>query len=288
MNRWVVGARIRTLPAAVVPVAIGASVGAGQQGARWWTVVPALIVSLALQVGVNYANDYSDGVRGTDDVRVGPVRLVAGGLASARAVKRAAFAAFGVAAVAGLVLAATTSWWLLLVGIASVLAGWFYTGGSHPYGYMGFGEVFVFVFFGLVATAGTTYVVLERIPAAAWWLGAGAGSLACSLLVINNLRDIPTDRQVGKRTLAVRLGDRYTRWLYVTLIVASFALVAVVAASDRAPLLIALAAGFAAISPVRSVLGGASGRDLIAVLAATGKLQLAYGLLVTIGMVLSS
>src|SRR5215213_9716078 len=232
MNRWVVGARLRTLPAAVVPVAIGASVAAGQHGARWWTVLPALVVSLALQVGVNYANDYSDGVRGTDDVRVGPVRLVASGLATAGEVKRAAVAAFGVAAVAGLLLAATTSWWLLVVGAASVLAGWFYTGGSHPYGYLGLGEVFVFVFFGLVATVGTTYVALERIPGAAWWLGSGAGALACSLLVINNLRDIPTDRQVGKRTLAVRLGDRRTRILYVGLIVAAFVLVVVVAAAD--------------------------------------------------------
>ena len=250
-------------------------------------MAPALVVSLALQVGVNYANDYSDGVRGTDDVRVGPVRLVAGGLASAGAVKRAAFASFGVAAIAGALLAATTSWWLVLVGAASVMAGWFYTGGAHPYGYLGLGEVFVFVFFGLVATVGTTYVVIERIPAAAWWLGSGAGALACSLLVINNLRDIPTDRQVGKRTLAVRLGDRRTRWLYVALIAAAFVLVVVVAASDSAPLFIALAAAVAAVQPIRLVRGGASGRELIAVLAATGKLQLAYGLLVTVGMILA-
>jgi 1,4-dihydroxy-2-naphthoate polyprenyltransferase len=287
VNRWVVGARVRTLPAAVVPVAIGASIGAGQHGARWWTVIPALVVSLALQVGVNYANDYSDGVRGTDDVRVGPVRLVAGGLAPAGAVKRAAFVSFGVAAAAGALLAATTSWWLVLVGAASVLAGWFYTGGAHPYGYLGLGELFVFVFFGLVATVGTTYVLLERIPAAAWWLGSGAGALACSLLVINNLRDIPTDRNVGKRTLAVRLGDRRTRWMYVGLIVAAFVLVVIVAASGRAPLFIALAAVAAAVRPIRLVRGGASGRQLIEVLAATGKLQLAYGFLVTVGMFLA-
>ncbi|MBI5089216.1 MAG: 1,4-dihydroxy-2-naphthoate polyprenyltransferase [Actinobacteria bacterium] len=284
MNRWIEGARPRTLPAAVVPVAIGASVAAGEGGARWWAVVPALIVGLALQVGVNYANDYSDGVRGTDDVRVGPVRLVAGGLASPGSVKRAAFAAFGVAGVAGLVLAATTSWWLLLVGAASVLAAWFYTGGSHPYGYLGLGEVFVFVFFGLVATVGTTYVVLEGIPAASWWLGAGAGALACALIVVNILRDIPTDSRTGKRTLAVRLGDRRTRALYVALVAAAFVTVVVVAVTDRPAVLIALAASVAAVPPVRTVLSGATGRDLIAGLAGTGRLQLVFGLLVTVGM----
>jgi 1,4-dihydroxy-2-naphthoate octaprenyltransferase len=284
MNRWVAGARPRTLPAAIVPVAIGASVGAGEHGARWWAVVPALVVSLALQVGVNYANDYSDGVRGTDDVRVGPVRLVAGGLATASAVKRAALAAFGVAGVAGLVLAATTSWWLLVVGGASVLAAWFYTGGSHPYGYLGLGEVFVFVFFGLVATVGTTYVVLERIPAAAWWLGSGAGALACSLLVVNNLRDIPTDTRSGKRTLAVRLGDGRTRGLYVALIVAALACVVVVALVDRPWVLLGLLAAVAAVPPVRIVRRGATGRELIGALAGTGRLQLAFGLLVTVGM----
>lgn len=288
MNRWVIGARLRTLPAAVVPVAIGAAVGAGQHGARWWTVAPALIVSLALQVGVNYANDYSDGVRGTDDERVGPVRLVAGHLATAGSVKRAAFAAFGTAAAAGLALAATTSWWLVAVGAASVLAAWFYTGGSHPYGYLGLGEVFVFVFFGLVATVGTTYVVLERIPAIAWWLGSGAGALACSLLVVNNLRDIPTDGLVGKRTLAVRLGDARTRGLYVALVTLAFIVLIPVAVDDRAWVLIALGASIVAVAPVRLVLRGATGRDLIAVLGATGKVQLAFGSLVTIGLIVAS
>jgi 1,4-dihydroxy-2-naphthoate polyprenyltransferase len=285
-NRWVLGARPRTLPAAVVPVALGAAVGAGEWGARWWTVVPALVVSLALQVGVNYANDYSDGVRGTDEVRVGPVRLVASGLASPGSVKRAAFAAFSVAAAAGLLLAATTSWWLLVVGVASVLAGWFYTGGPRPYGYLGLGEVFVFVFFGLVATVGTTYVVLQRIPATAWLLGSVAGALACSLLVVNNLRDIPTDREVGKRTLAVRLGDRRTRWFYTALIAAAAVLVVVVAVAGHGWALIGLAGFALAVAPVRAVLGGASGRDLIAVLGATGKVQLAVGALTTLGMFL--
>jgi 1,4-dihydroxy-2-naphthoate polyprenyltransferase len=286
VNRWVVGARLRTLPAAVVPVAVGASVGADECGARWWTVGPALIVSLALQVGVNYSNDYSDGVRGTDEVRVGPVRLVASGLAAAKSVKLAAMVAFGVAAAVGLVLAATTSWWLIAVGAASVLAGWFYTGGSHPYGYLGLGEVFVFVFFGLVATVGTTFVVLERIPARAWWLGSMAGCLACALLVVNNLRDIPTDREVGKRTLAVRLGDQRTRWMYVALLAASFALMVGVAISGRPFAALGLVATVVAVPPLRAVLGGASGRELIAVLGQTGRLQLVAGALVTLGVAL--
>ncbi|HEY0519971.1 MAG TPA: 1,4-dihydroxy-2-naphthoate polyprenyltransferase, partial [Ilumatobacteraceae bacterium] len=198
MNRWILGARPRTLPAAVVPVAIGAGAAVGGPSPVWWRVIPAMIVSLALQIGVNYANDYSDGVRGTDDVRVGPVRLVAGRLATASAVKRAALIAFGVAGVAGLVLAIATSWWLIVVGLLAMLAAWGYTGGPKPYGYLGLGEVFVFVFFGLVATLGTTYAVIERWPARSWVAGAVAGFLACALLVVNNLRDIPTDSLAGK------------------------------------------------------------------------------------------
>ena len=287
-NRWVLGARPRTLPAAVVPVALGAAAAAGEPDARWWTVALALVVSLALQVGVNYANDYSDGVRGTDEVRVGPVRLVGSGLASASAVKRAAFAAFGVAAVAGLVLAAATSWWLLVVGAASILAGWFYTGGSNPYGYLGLGEVFVFVFFGLVATAGTTFVVVESLPARAWLLGCVAGCLACALLVVNNLRDIPTDTVAGKRTLAVRLGDAATRWLYVALLAGAFVLVVVVALTGRMGALAGLVAVPLAVVPARRVLAGAAGRDLIAVLGETGRVQLVAGLLTAVGVVLSA
>ena len=177
MNRWIIGARPRTLPAAVVPVAIGAACAVGiEEDVVWWRVAMALIVSLALQVGVNYANDYSDGVRGTDDVRVGPQRLVASGLASAGSVKRAAFVAFGIAAVAGLAVALTTSLWLLVVGVAAIAAGWFYTGGSHPYGYMGLGEVFVFVFFGLVATVGTTYAAVETITGLSIVMSSAAGS----------------------------------------------------------------------------------------------------------------
>ena len=288
MNRWLLGARPRTLPAAVVPVALGAAAAVAQPGAVWWRAVLALVVSLALQVGVNYANDYSDGVRGTDDVRVGPARLVAGGLASASAVKTAAFAAFGVAAVAGLVLAAATSWWLLAVGAAAILAGWFYTGGPKPYGYLGLGEVFVFVFFGLVATVGTTYVVCQRITAVSWLAGCMAGCLACALLVVNNLRDIPTDSVVGKRTLAVRLGDARTRWFYVLLLAAAFLLVAVVALSGR-PAAIAGMVGVVAAAPAeRAVRKGATGRDLIAVLGATGRTQLLTGLVTALGIALTA
>ncbi|MDQ3469996.1 MAG: 1,4-dihydroxy-2-naphthoate polyprenyltransferase, partial [Actinomycetota bacterium] len=258
MNRWIQGARPRTLPAAVVPVAIGAGAAVGDGSIMWWRVGVALAVSLALQVGVNYANDYSDGVRGTDDARVGPVRLVASGLAAPRAVKLAAFAALGVAAVAGLVLAAATSWWLLAVGAAAILAAWGYTGGPRPYGYAGLGEVFVFVFFGLVATTGTTFAAIERVTALSAVMGAAAGALACALLVVNNLRDIPSDTVAGKRTLAVRLGDGRTRWLYVGLLVVAFAVTAV-AATWRPPVLIAVPAAALAVAPVRTVRSGARG-----------------------------
>jgi 1,4-dihydroxy-2-naphthoate octaprenyltransferase len=273
----------------VVPVAVGAACAVGaapaEGSAVWWRVAAALLVSLALQVGVNYANDYSDGVRGTDDVRVGPVRLVASGLASPGAVKRAALLAFGLAAVVGLVLAAVTTWWLLAVGAAAILAGWGYTGGPKPYGYLGLGEVFVFVFFGLVATVGTTFVVVEAIPAVAWVSGAGVGALACALLVVNNLRDIPTDTVAGKRTLAVRLGDAATRRGFVGLLLLAFVCVAV-AASWRPAALLGLLALPLALAPVRTVLGGATGPALIPVLGATGKLQLAYGLAFAVGLAL--
>jgi 1,4-dihydroxy-2-naphthoate polyprenyltransferase len=285
-NRWILGARPRTLPAAVVPVAVGTACAVGEPSPDWWRAVPALVVSLALQVGVNYANDYSDGVRGTDAERVGPVRLVGSGLASPRAVKRAAFAAFGVAAAAGLLLAALTSWWLLAVGVAAIAAAWFYTGGPRPYGYAGFGELFVFVFFGLVATVGTFYVVAERLTALAWVASIPVGLLACSLLIVNNLRDIPTDRQSGKHTLAVRLGDDRTRWLYVAAMALAGVLVISVAGSWRWPALLGLGAATTAVPAIRLVRGGASGRELIAVLGATGRTQLVFGALFALGIAL--
>jgi 1,4-dihydroxy-2-naphthoate octaprenyltransferase len=287
MNSWVVGARPRTLPAAMVPVAIGAACAVGAGSVTWWRVAVALVVGLALQVGVNYANDYSDGIRGTDDARVGPVRLVASGLKPPPVVKRAAFIAFGVAAVAGLALAATTSWWLLLVGASAIAAAWFYTGGPRPYGYAGLGELFVFVFFGLVATVGTTYVAVERITGLSVVMGCAAGVLSCALLVINNLRDIPSDAAAGKRTLAVRLGDARTRWLYVALVVSAFVLV-VLGAGWRPWVLITLLAAALAVAPVRMVRAGARGPALIPVLGATGRLQLAFGALATVGLVVGS
>ena len=287
MNRWIIGARPRTLPAAVVPVAVGAAAAVGVGDVVWWRVALALVVSLALQVGVNFANDYSDGVRGTDDVRVGPQRLVAGGLATPGAVKRAAFAAFGVAAVAGLALALATTLWLVLVGVAAIAAGWFYTGGPRPYGYLGLGELFVFVFFGLVATAGTTYVAVEVVTGLSIVMGCAVGSLACALLVVNNLRDIPTDETAGKRTLAVRLGAARTRWLYVGLLVAAFACV-LGSAAWRPEVLVALLAAPLAVPPARAVLAGATGPALIAVLGATGRLQLAFGAAASIGLALGA
>jgi 1,4-dihydroxy-2-naphthoate octaprenyltransferase len=282
-NRWVLGARPRTLPAAVVPVALGTACAVGEPGAAWWRALPALVVSVALQIGVNYANDYSDGVKGTDDVRVGPVRLVASGLATPAAVKRAALVAFAVAAAAGLVLAAVTTWWLVAVGVASILAAWGYTGGPRPYGYLGLGELFVFVFFGLVATAGTTFVLAERVSGLSVVMGCAAGCLACALLVVNNLRDIVTDARVGKRTLAVRLGERRTRALFVGLLGSAFAL-AVVAMAWRPVAVAALLAAPVASAPARAVWRGASGRELIAVLGATGRVQLAFGLVAAVAL----
>lgn len=278
---------MRTLPAAVVPVAVGAAVAVGEPDVRWWRVVLAGVVSVMLQVGVNYANDYSDGIRGTDDARVGPARLVGGGLASARSVKIAALSSFLVAAVFGLILTIVTSPWLLVVGAASILAGWFYTGGKHPYGYLGFGELFVFVFFGLVATVGTTYVLAERITALAWQLGVAVGALACALLVTNNLRDIPTDREVGKKTLAVRLGDARTRSLFVALVVGGV-LVGAGAVWERPLAAVIAVVLLVAIEPVRRVRAGAAGRDLIAVLGATARVQLVFGVVATLSLAIGA
>jgi 1,4-dihydroxy-2-naphthoate polyprenyltransferase len=283
VRTWVAGARPRTLPAAVVPVAVGSGVAAGYHHFSAWRAALALLVALALQVGVNYANDYSDGVRGTDEVRVGPVRLVAGGLARPRQVLTAALASFAVAGVAGLVLAAATSWWLLVVGAAAIAAAWSYTGGSRPYGYRALGEVSVFAFFGLAAVAGTAYVQMRGLS----WLAVAAaipiGLLACALLVINNLRDIPTDSQTGKRTLAVVLGDARTRLLYIGCVVVPFA-VAAALAPVRPLSLLALAALPFALGPARGVRAGATGRGLIVALGQTGRLQLAFGALLTVGL----
>jgi 1,4-dihydroxy-2-naphthoate octaprenyltransferase len=240
---------------------------------------------MLLQIGVNYANDYSDGIRGTDEDRVGPMRLVGSKAAPPRQVLAAAIASFALAAVAGLVLAAVTTWWLLLVGAAAIAAGWFYTGGSSPYGYRALGELSVFVFFGLVSVVGTAYVQLEGLPWVVWIVAVPVGLLSCSMLVVNNLRDIDTDRSTGKRTLAVTLGDGLTRLLYAGCVVVPFAFVPAVAIV-RPWAMLALPAALWALSPVRRVLRGVTGRDLVGVLGETGRLQIVFGALFALGLAL--
>ena len=287
-GEWLAGARPRTLPAAVSPVLAGTGVAAYADGVVLWKALLALVVSLALQVAVNYANDYSDGIRGTDADRVGPMRLVGSGAAEPGAVKRAAFLAFGVAAVAGLVLAVTTSWWLVLVGAVSVAAAWFYTGGSRPYGYLGLGEVMVFVFFGLVAVVGTTYVQTQSWEWPALFAAVGVGALACAILVVNNLRDIPGDTVAGKRTLAVRLGPERTRALYALLVLAAAAAVVAVAVSTTWWALLGLGFLAPAAPAVRIVTGGATGSDLVPVLQQTGLAQLVWAVLVSAALALAT
>ena len=275
LSQWVEGARPRTLPAAVAPVLVGT-------GAAYALI--ALLVSLALQVGVNYANDYSDGIRGTDQDRVGPVRLVGQQLASPGNVKLAAMICFASAALLGLALVALSAAWVMLaIGAASIAAAWYYTGGERPYGYSGLGEVFVFVFFGLVATLGTTYTQALSLSAASVAGAVGIGALASAILVANNLRDIPTDQAHGKRTLAVRLGQARTRGLYAGLLIVALGCVVVVGTIHPSAL-IALLSFVLAIPLLRRVLGGALGKDLIPVLSGTGRLELLYGALLAIGL----
>ena len=284
-REWLAGTRPRTLPAAVVPVLIGSGVAAGYVKFSPWRAALALLVALALQVGVNFANDYSDGIRGSDSAgrRVGPMRLVGSGRASPRQVKLAAFGCFLVACCAGLVLAAVTSWWLVAGGALAVAAAWFYTGGPRPYGYRGLGEVSVFVFFGVAAVAGTAFVQMGRLS----WLGLAAsvpaGLLSCALLMINNLRDIRSDSESGKVTLAVRIGDARSRAAYLWFLLVPFALAALIAFARPFALLVLLALPLT-LAPVREVRGGASGPALIATLGQTGRLQLAFGLAFTVGL----
>ena len=267
-------------------VGTAVAVGEGSQVA-WWRAAVALAVAMALQVGVNFANDYSDGVRGADDsTRVGPRRLVGSGLVEARRVKRAALAAFAAAAAAGIVLAAAAGWELLAAGGLCLVAGWAYTGGPKPYGYLGLGEVFVFVFFGLVATAGTTYVLLERLDWFAVLCGVPVGLWAVALLVANNLRDIAGDAAAGKRTLAVRLGDRRTRLGYMAVLEASYAAALLASVTGRAAAAAVAGAPFA-VGAVRKVLRGASGSALIPVLGTTARVQLASGLAMAVGIALT-
>jgi 1,4-dihydroxy-2-naphthoate octaprenyltransferase len=280
-NVWVTGARIRTLPAAIAPILVASALASSN-----FDLLPAalaLMVSLSLQVGVNYANDYSDGVRGSDDIRVGPVRITAGGLASPGAVKRAAFISFGVASVAGLGLAVLSSWWLIVVGIFSIAAAWGYTGGKNPYGYLGLGEVFVFIFFGLVATVGTYFVQTERIDGQAILAGTIVGFLACAILVVNNIRDRALDAEVGKKTLAVRIGDRNSRILYSVLLVTPFLLTAGFGTPWTMLTLVTLPR---VISILRTLWTGALGRTLIPVLAKTGEQQILFCLALSLALIL--
>ena len=274
---WIEGARPRTLPNAIAPVLVGTGAAASLGDAVWWKALLALTVSLALIIGVNFANDYSDGIRGTDDDRVGPMRLVGSGAATPASVKAAAVGCLAVGGVAGLVLAATTAWWLVLVGVVCIAGAWFYTGGKKPYGYSGLGEVAVFVFFGLVAVLGTQFVQAERVD----WVGLVAaiavGSYSSAVLVANNLRDIDTDPASGKHTLAVRLGDARTRMVHLALMIIPFAVtVALVARTPWA--LVALLALPLAVRANKPVRAGETGLALIPALRDLGLAMLVWGL----------
>jgi 1,4-dihydroxy-2-naphthoate octaprenyltransferase len=283
-KQWVMGARPRTLGAAISPVVVGTAVAFAEvDHVAWERAVLALVVALGLQVGVNYANDYSDGVRGTDADRRGPLRLTASGLASPGAVRRAAGLSIAVAALAGLALAIIVTPWLLLVGAAAIAAAVLYTGGPKPYGYHGLGEVMVLVFFGFVATAGSTFVQLERIPASGWWASVTVGLLACAILVANNLRDLETDRVAGKRTLAVRLGPDHTRSLYLSCVAVAFGAVFPVGV-DRPGAFAALLALPLAIEPARLVVTATAPPQLVGALVATARLQLVTALLLGVGL----
>ncbi|MEV4317712.1 1,4-dihydroxy-2-naphthoate polyprenyltransferase [Actinocrispum sp. NPDC049592] len=284
--QWMAGARVRTLPNSVSPVLVGAGAAVAIDGFVWWQSVLALLVAVAFQVGVNYANDYSDGIRGTDTERVGPLRLVGSGLVPPGAVRAAAFACFGFACVAGLVLVLTSGhWWLLIVGVVSVLGAWFYTGGKNPYGYLGFGELAVFLFFGPIPVLGTLYVQSGRIS----WLGVVAsvalGCFSAAVLAANNLRDRPKDAEAGKRTLAVRLGDTRTRSLYSVLTLLPF-VVTLGLAFINPWMLLGLVATVKAMPPVRTVLSGATGPALIPVLKDTALAMLIWAVATTLGAVL--
>ncbi|WP_280396914.1 1,4-dihydroxy-2-naphthoate polyprenyltransferase [Nocardia carnea] len=285
--QWLEGARPRTLPNAIAPVLAGTGAAAAIDGAVWWKALLALGVSLALIIGVNYANDYSDGIRGTDDERVGPLRLVGSGLATPAAVRTAAVASLTVGAVLGLVLAALSAWWLVLIGAVCLAGAWFYTGGSKPYGYRGFGEIAVFVFFGLVAVLGTQFVQAGRVDWAGVALAVGVGSFSSAVLVANNLRDIPTDTESGKTTLAVKLGDTRTRTLHIVLLAAPFVMSSILVLRTPWVLVGLLAAPLAlrANAPVRA---GKGGLELIPALRDSGLAMLAWSALTALALGLAA
>ena len=280
MNKWILGARIKTLPAAIAPVIVGTSLA---DQIKVINALLALIVSLSLQIAVNYANDFSDGVRGTDTNRIGPTRLVASNLATASSVKNASFISFFVAIIAGTLLAFNTSIWLIAVGLISILAAWGYTGGKKPYGYLGFGEVVVFIFFGIVATVGSYYVQVEQISSNALLLSIPMGSLSCAILVINNLRDLNQDKLVSKRTMAVKLGDASTRIFYLLLLVLAQVSAAAAASINNHALLTLLWLPLT-YSAANQVLKGASGKELITILGKTSMLQFLLALTLAISL----
>jgi 1,4-dihydroxy-2-naphthoate octaprenyltransferase len=283
MNHWILGARPRTLSAAVIPVVVGTA--ASGVGIIWWRALCALLVAVFLQIATNFANDYSDGTRGVDGLeRLGPKRLVGSGLVAPQQVKAAAFLFFGLASVVGFILSVVVNPWLLLFGVAAIAAGWFYTGGSQPYGYRGLGEISVFVFFGLGATLGSSYVQSEEITSLALLVSVSVGLMSCSLLEINNLRDIAGDKESGKKTLAVMLGDRGTRILYVFFVDASL-IVGSLAVFSKPWTVLILMAGLVAFSAVKSVLNGASGKELIPLLSRTSQIQITAGFFLTLGLV---
>ena len=286
---WIEGARLRTLPASVAPVLMGAAVAASVGHLSWLRTLLAALVALALQVAVNFSNDYSDGVRGTDTVRVGPQRLIGSGAASPKQVLAAAICCYALACLAGLALVALSGqWWLLLVGVACVLAAWFYTGGKHPYGYMGLGEVFVFIFFGLVATAGTTYTQAGRVPVSGWLAAVAMGALACAVLVCNNQRDLPLDAKSGKITLSVRLGDRGSRWFYLILSVLSQVLLMWLIFATTLWVMpgVLIAIVLLNVADVR-MMSGVTGMALVKVLKLTSFAELAAGAGVLAGVLIA-
>ena len=285
--QWIQGARLRTLPAAIAPVLIGTAAAYEMDSFLLPNAILAALVALLLQVGVNFANDYSDGIRGTDDDRVGPLRLVGSGAAKPEHVKWAAFGTFALAMVFGLALVVLTqAWWLILVGLGCVMAAWGYMGGKNPYGYMGLGDLFVFVFFGLVATLGTTYTQAGHISLPAVIGAIGTGLIATALLMANNVRDIPTDMQAGKKTLAVRLGDKHARESYVLMLAVAILLV-VILAPGRPWILIVLLLIPACLMPAWLMINGRKRKSLIPVLKQTGLINLGYSVLFSLGLILS-
>ena len=287
MNIWIAGARPRTLPAAIAPVLIGtALINPVGQKLNWLNAFLALGVGLLLQIAVNYSNDYSDGIRGTDEVRVGPVRLVASGLKAASQVKRAAFISYFLAALCGLILSLRTSPVLILVGVIAIIAGWKYTGGKNPYGYSGFGEFSVFIFFGLVATMGSYFAQSQKITWQSLLLAIPMGALSCSILGLNNLRDRPKDELVGKKTLAVRLGDAGARRFLIALLLLAFAAsLAAVTISPWAPIVLVTIPFYFIL--IKGISGGLTGSALIPLLSKTGELQLLTALLITFALILA-